>query len=192
MDNLKKIIAKNLVELRKKNNYTQSELAAMLKYSDKAISKWEIGESLPDVETLYNICKIYNVSFEYILKEGTYEEKKNLVYNSNKVNKVIITLLSITLVWFIVLFIYVCLNTLKGINVWPLFVWGVPFSFLLVLIFNSIWGRRKMNYLIISLMTWSFLTAIFTSFIMGNYYLWQVFLFGIPAQLAIIFWSQLK
>lgn len=192
MNDLRKIIAKNLVELRKKNNFTQSDLAAMLKYSDKAISKWEIGESLPDVEVLYNICKIYNVSFEYILTEGNYDSKKDLVYKSNSLNKAIIALLSVTLVWFVVLFIYITLKILKQINIWPIFIWALPLSFVLALIFNSIWGRPKLNYLIISFMCWTFLCSVFVTFIPFHYFIWQVFLLGIPAQVAIILWSKLK
>ncbi len=192
MSDLRKIISKNLIELRKKNNFTQAELAAMLKYSDKTISKWEMGESLPDVEVLYNICKIYNVSFEYILTEGDYESKTNLVYKSNSVNKAIIGLLSITLVWFIFLFIFITLNVLKKINAWPLFVWAIPVSLIVTLVFNSIWGRPKLNYIIVSFMIWSFLTAIFVTFVPFHYYIWQVFLLGIPSQIAIILWSRLK
>lgn len=192
MSDLRKIIAKNLVELRKKNNFTQSELAAMLKYSDKAISKWESGESLPDVEVLYDICKIYNVSFEYILVDGDYKSKSNLVYKSNSINKAIIALLAICLVWFIFAFIFIVLNVILKINIWPIFIGAVPVSSLLVLIFNTIWGRRKFNYLIISIMVWSLLATFFVSLIPFGYYIWQVFFLGIPAQIAIILWSQLK
>lgn len=192
MDDLRKIIAANLVELRKKNNFTQSELAAMLNYSDKAISKWESGESLPDVEVLYNICKIYNVSFDYILTEGTYESKTSMVYKSNSVNKAIIALLSITLIWFIALFVYLILLIIYKINIWPIFIGACPISMLVTLVFNTIWGRRKLNYLIISVMIWTFLATIFFSFVPFNYYIWQVFLLGIPAQIAIILWSKLK
>ncbi len=192
MENLRKIISKNLVELRKKNNFTQSELAGILKYSDKAISKWESGESLPDVEVLYTICKLYNVSFEYILKEGTYEEKQNLVYKSNGINKAVIALLSITLVWFISLLFYLYLYFFAETNYWPAFVWAIPVSALLALIFNSVWGRPRINYLIISIMVWSLLTSFYCSFIWGQFNFWHIYLLGIPAQIAIVLWSQLK
>jgi tellurite methyltransferase len=55
MENVKEIIAKNLTELRKANKLTQGALAEKLNYSDKAISRWEHAETLPDIETL---CKI--------------------------------------------------------------------------------------------------------------------------------------
>ena len=52
MEDIKDIVAVNLTNLRKANKITQLELAEKLNYSDKAISKWERGESLPDVVTL--------------------------------------------------------------------------------------------------------------------------------------------
>ena len=52
MDTLKYRIATNITELRKAHNLTQAELAARLNYSDKSISKWERGESLPDIGVL--------------------------------------------------------------------------------------------------------------------------------------------
>lgn len=45
MEDIKKIIGKNLSLLRKRKKYTQADLADILKYSDKAISKWEKGVS---------------------------------------------------------------------------------------------------------------------------------------------------
>ena len=70
MSDLKIIIARNLVELRKRNKYTQQDLAEILQYSDKAISKWEKGDSLPDIEVLYQICKLYGVTLDYLTHEG--------------------------------------------------------------------------------------------------------------------------
>ena len=64
---LKNIIAQNIAELRRNNNMTQLELAEKLNYSDKAISKWERGESIPDVAVLKNIADIFLVSVDYLL-----------------------------------------------------------------------------------------------------------------------------
>ena len=51
-EQFKALVAKNLANYRKINNLTQLDLAEKLSYSDKAISKWERGESLPDLYTL--------------------------------------------------------------------------------------------------------------------------------------------
>ena len=59
MEKLNFIIAKNLSELRRKNKLTQLEVAEKLNYSDKAVSKWEQGESLPGIEVLYKIGRAH-------------------------------------------------------------------------------------------------------------------------------------
>ena len=56
------MIAQNLIKLRKKNNLTQKELSIKLNYSDKVISKWERGESTPNVEALQALSKFYKIS----------------------------------------------------------------------------------------------------------------------------------
>ena len=70
MEKLNFIIAKNLSELRRKNKLTQLEVAEKLNYSDKAVSKWEQGESLPGIEVLYKLAKLYGVSMDYQLVNG--------------------------------------------------------------------------------------------------------------------------
>ena len=87
MEDIKLIIGKNLAELRKRKKYTQLDLANILQYSDKAISKWEKGDSLPDIEVLYNICNLYGVTLDYLTHEGNYKEKKEYILNSGKYTK---------------------------------------------------------------------------------------------------------
>ena len=76
MSDLKKIIATNLVELRKMKKYTQQDVGNILGYSDKAISKWERGESLPDIDVLYQIADMYEVTLDFLTHEGSYKKKK--------------------------------------------------------------------------------------------------------------------
>ena len=195
MEDLKKVISQNLIELRKRKKYTQADLAEILQYSDKAISKWEKGESLPDIEVLYQICNLYGVTLDYLTHEGNYEEKQDYVKkDTTVVNKIIITLLSVSLIWFMVLIVYVYAFVLNVLNLWILYVWGVRASALLILIFNSIWGKRKFKFVILTVLTWSFLASIFLQFVYleMSYQVWAVFLLGIPAQIAIMLWSQLK
>lgn len=62
MEDLKKVIADNIIFYRKEKGYTQLELAEKLNYSDKAVSKWERAESLPDVITLNEIASMLDVT----------------------------------------------------------------------------------------------------------------------------------
>ena len=75
--NVREIIAKNISSLRKREKMTQAQLAEKLHYSDKAISKWERGDSLPDAEMLYEISKFFNVSIEYLFETHEYEGISN-------------------------------------------------------------------------------------------------------------------
>ena len=52
MDDLKLTVARDLADCRRAAGLTQLQLAEKLNYSDKAVSKWERGESLPDVAVL--------------------------------------------------------------------------------------------------------------------------------------------
>ncbi len=193
MENLKSIIATNLVELRKKHHWTQAELALKLNYSDKAISKWEHGDALPDIEILAQIAELYGVTLDYLTHIGTFEEKKQYVkVKEKKANKLIISLLSITLVWFIAMILFVFFQSQfpTGKMNWIVFVWSVPLSCIIGVIFNSIWGRTCNNFFILSIFVWSLLAAAYLTLVQYN--MWLLFLLGIPAQVAIILWSQIK
>ncbi|MDE5545861.1 MAG: helix-turn-helix domain-containing protein [Anaeroplasmataceae bacterium] len=195
MEDIKKRIGQNLAILRKRKKYTQADLAEILKYSDKSISKWEKGESLPGIDVLYNLCNLYGVTLDYLTHEGTYEEKKAFIKKDKTLlNKIIIVLLSISLIWFLIIIAYVYPYVMNKVNLWILFIWGFPVSFLLSLIFNSVWGKKKYKYCLLSFFMWSLITAIFLLLIYLNqsYQVWAIFLLGVPAQIAIILWSQLK
>ena len=63
---LKQVVAKNISELRRSAGMTQLELAEILNYSDKAVSKWESGASLPDVGVLLQIANTFGVTVDYL------------------------------------------------------------------------------------------------------------------------------
>lgn len=196
MEDLKKVVAEKLTYLRKKNNYTQTELAEKLNYSDKAISKWENGESLPSIEILYEITKLYNVTLDYLINEDTEtplsaeeEEKEKLLQKKRKTNHIIITLLAIVAVWFLALTFYV-LSCFIETYFWQAFLWAVPASAIVALVFNSIWGKKFYIFIIVSILVWSAIACIYFQFMQFN--MWVVFLLGIPIQAAIIIWANMK
>lgn len=90
-------IGKFIYELRIKNNYTQKELANMLSVTSQAISKWENGRGIPDIEQLKKLSEIFNISLNELL-EGKLEEKKVVKEKVSNKKKYIITLSIILLV----------------------------------------------------------------------------------------------
>lgn len=193
MNDLKQIIANSITTLRKAKNLTQLEFAKELNYSDKAISKWERAESIPDVVVLKQIADLFGVSVDYLLNEHLADEKLIVVEsktNSNGLNKIPLSLLSACPIWIVSTIIFSLISIFKGIYVWYVFYISVPLTILMFLIFNSLWGNRRNNYIIVSFFVWSILACIYLCLIKFN--LWQLFILGIPAQLAIILWSTLK
>ncbi len=75
----KEILANNLIKYRKSANLTQQEVADCLGYSNKAVSKWEHGESAPDVFTMQKLAEKYNIPMEYFLLEDEAEAKTQLI-----------------------------------------------------------------------------------------------------------------
>jgi len=67
-----------IAELRKEKGMTQRELAERLFVSDKAVSKWERGQSLPDITMLNPLAKVLDVTAAELLNCGKLEENKNI------------------------------------------------------------------------------------------------------------------
>lgn len=75
MDPIK--IGKFISEMRKKNGMTQSDLASKLNVTNQAISKWENGRGIPDVEMLKSLSEVFNVNIDELLDGKAKEQKKN-------------------------------------------------------------------------------------------------------------------
>lgn len=200
MEDIKSIIAGNIVQLRRKSGMTQIELAEKLNYSDKAVSKWERGESVPDISVLKNIADLFGVTVDYLItaehEEICETEQESLedaeeVARKKKRKKVMIAGMSVLLVWLVAAVIFVPLDIVMSDTMahWIAFVYAVPISMLVWLIFNAMWFNRRRNFLIISLMVWTLIAAIHLTVLLFGHNIWQFYLLGIPGQMIIILWS---
>ncbi len=194
MENLKLIIAKNIADLRRRDGITQIQLAERLNYSDKAVSKWERGDSIPDVTVLKEIADLFGVSLDYLVEQEHTEKSLPRQTLMEKIkNHAVITGMCILLVWLIATLIFVIIDaTNKNAHFHGLvFLYAVPVSMIVWLVFNSIWFNRRRNFLIISLLMWSVLGAFYISALLFSLNIWQIFLLGIPGQIIILMWSRL-
>ncbi len=194
MDKLKQIIAKNIADLRISYKMTQLDLAEKLNYSDKAISKWERGESIPDILVLKKIADLFEVSLDYLVEaEHPVKPVSSVKRIARFQNHAFITGISILLVWLISTFIFVIIDLAADTNKhWLSFVFAIPVSMIVWLVFNSIWFNNRRNFLIISLLMWSVLIAFFISFWAFGNPIWQIFILGVPGQVIILLWSRIK
>ncbi|MBR2870352.1 MAG: helix-turn-helix transcriptional regulator [Clostridia bacterium] len=188
MENIKDIIAKNLTSLRIEKKWTQNELADKLNYSDKSVSKWEHGETTPPIDVLKQLADLYDVSLDYLVTD-VHDDSYDRVYNNkkNNLNKIIITSLAVSLVWLIATILYVYCAMLFNESYWILFITAVPFSSIVLLVFNGIWGKRIFTFYLVSILIWSILLSIYLLFLEHNP--WIIFILGAPLQIAVILWA---
>lgn len=182
--NIEKIISQNLIELRKSKNLKQSELSSEIGYSDKTISRWENGTSMPDISTLVKICEFYSVSIEDIIKENAVKKAPENVKKQNTekmINDYSMMALSCLTVWLVAVLIYVGLVSIRNIYYWQAFVTAVPFA---VVPFykhtRKDYNLKWLNFLLITIIILGLISAIYVIFI--NYNFWQIFILFIPLE----------
>lgn len=198
MQDLKPIIAKNITALRQEQKMTQIDLADQLNYSDKAVSKWERGESVPDVMVLKAIADLFGVTLDYLLEEEhrpqpvAAEAPAPRQSVSPMRSHTVVTLLSELIVWFLATVGFVVVDMIwpRHQAEWLCFAYAVPVSMIVWLVFNSIWFNPRRNYLIISLLVWSLLLATVLTVLVFGKSAWQLLFLGIPGQIAILIWSR--
>lgn len=196
MSNLKLIISKNIAQLRTSHEMTQMELAGKLNYSDKAVSKWERGESIPDIAVLKDIADLFGVTVDYLLAEehSCEDASAKPVSKRRKRNHGFITGMCILLVWLVAAMVFVIFDAAFGKRIMCLFpfLYAIPCTFTLWLIFNSVWFNPRRNFLIISALVWSCLAVAYLTLLYFGLNIWLIFILGIPSQAIIIMWSKLK
>ena len=72
------ILADKIIQLRKKNGWSQEELAEQMNVSRQAVCKWEGAQSIPDINKLIQLSKLFNVSIDYLLKDEMEEVDYNI------------------------------------------------------------------------------------------------------------------
>ena len=71
------ILADKIIEERKKNGWSQEELASKLGVSRQAVSKWESAGSIPDLQRILQMSELFGVTTDYLLKDEIEEERLN-------------------------------------------------------------------------------------------------------------------
>ncbi len=200
---LKRQIGTNISNLRKRQRLTQAGLGEKLNYSDKAVSKWERGESAPDILTMVSVAQVLGVTVDDLLKDpnalpeqtGSVQHAMEQVVQKTlkrKADKRIIVQLSSLLVWFVALFIYVVLSSVGISKSWLAFFLAVPADAIVILSLRSAWRDFRSNRVLISVLMWGCLLSIYMMLlVLLDVNVWRVFLLGIPGQLAILLWFRM-
>lgn len=204
-EKLKLQIGANIVAFRKRAGLTQAGLAEKLNYSDKAVSKWERGESAPDVLTLVQLAEQFEVSVNDLLMDpndlpgepvGIQKAMAQVSEKAlhRKANKNIILGLSTTLVWFVALLIFVVVSSFKILEPYSYlaFFYAIPANAIVLLSLRSAWHDFRWNRALISVIVWGSLLCVHISLLVFfDLNIWKMYLLGIPGQIAIFLWFRM-
>ena len=204
MDNekLKILVGCNIAACRKRAGLTQAELALKLNYTDKAVSKWERGESVPDLITLIQLAELFGISLDALTADpnalpedaGALQQTMDRVVQKTlkrKADKRIIVWLSSLIVWFVATLAFVVVTSARLPYGWLAFLFAVPADAIVVLSLRSAWRDFRSNLGLISVIMWGVLASVFAVLALAIEPYWLIFLLGIPGQLAIFLWFRL-
>lgn len=202
-EKLKAILGSNIAAYRKRQGLTQAGLAEKLNYSDKAVSKWERGESMPDVLTLVQLAELFSVSVNDLLTDpnrlpeetGAVVQKMEKAVEKTlkrKADKQSILGLSSLLVWFVAMLLFVIISSLGIPKSWMAFIYAIPANAIVLLSLLSAWRDFRWNKALVSIIVWGALLSLYISLLLfAHINIWKIFLLGIPGQLAVFFWFRL-
>ena len=203
-EKLKDQLGANIVMYRKRNGLTQAGLAEKLNYSDKAVSKWERGESVPDVLTLVQLAELFEITVNDLLADpdalpettGRVEKVMERAVEratKNKANKRSILGLASLCVWFFALLSFVVVSSSDVPKSWMAFIYAIPIDAIVRLSLRSAWRDCRWNMWLVSAIMWGMLLSLYMSLmIFGGFNIWKLFLLGVPGQLAVYFAFRIK
>jgi transcriptional regulator with XRE-family HTH domain len=191
----KDIIAANITGLRKKAGMTQAELANRLGFTDKAVSKWERGLSLPDAPTLKELAVLFGVDVNYLFEPHVYdpldeESEKKL----RKKEIVVKTIYIVSLFLISTILVAILLSTIADIYDETAkiraYLFILPSLAFLALLLNILFGHNaRMTRILASVLTWALADALY--YFLGHR---LILIFAIAAviQIAIIIFPKLN
>lgn len=187
-ESLKEQIGKNIAEYRKLANFSQIEFAEKLNYSDKAVSKWERGESLPDIIVLKQIADIFGITVNDLLGEKDTKRKKLDLKKLVK-NKKTVLLMSVMLVWLVatITFVFMQIFDILNSHSWLVFVYAVPASAIVAIVFFAKWKKILYTAIAESFLIWSVAFCICLSIPTPK--IWLLLIILIPLQILVVLWN---
>jgi transcriptional regulator with XRE-family HTH domain len=190
MDELKLVVASNLIKLRQQAGMTQAELGEKLNYSDKTVSKWERGESIPDAYVLTQLAELYGLTVDALLHtdDGWHapENGPHTVQSANvpTFRSNVVTMVAIVGIWTAAIILFVVLWLALDKLVWIVYPSAMPVTLITLLVLNSVWNQGRHNMIIVMALVASIIVLIYL--VLLPLHPWQIFLILLPAELIVV------
>lgn len=182
----KRIVADNIAYYRKQMGLTQLQLAEKLNYSDKAISKWERGESLPEAYVLHALASFFGVTLNDFLTVGR-KPRTPLTIKT----RILISILSAGIVWLVATVIFVLTNLIEpniDFDIWLVFIYAIPLSSIVLLVFSLLWGNNRLSFAFVTALSVGLTLSIYLSLFKIYPHIWYIFIALVPIEILALFW----
>ena len=178
---LRKTIGKNIALYRKSHRDTQAALGQKLSYTDKAVSKWERGESTPDIYVLTQIAELYGITVGNLIGESKPQ------IQASPYMRLFVFLFSAALTFVIATVLIVMFEIFNvPFNTWLFLLYAATITAVLAVIFSSIWWNLWIQLAGWSSLIWlGGLTALLT--VPGIVAAKSLLICG-ALQIAVLFW----
>lgn len=187
-NNIEQNIANNIKALRLQFGLKQAELGEKIAYSDKTVSKWEKGSSVPDINALSAIANVFGFTVDDIIHPNATDKSVTLTkqeVKENRANEIAMVCLSVLSVWMVATFVYFAVWLIKGVSIWQLFVWTICPSALILYRFNRTnFNLKWANTVTLSVFLWSLIIALYLQLL--KFQMWPLFFLGVPIQAMIV------
>lgn len=184
MEQLKDVFAGNLIRLRTAAGMTQLQLAELLNYSDKTISKWERADGMPDLIVAKAIADHFGVTVDYLLTSHDGWDKKPVKITYSKRT---ITGVCLTGIWTLAVMLFLILFWTLDTTAWIVFLSAVPISLITLLVLNGVWGKSRYHLIVVSLLVFSLFALLY--YVLACYTHtaspWTLVFLWIPAELVV-------
>ena len=194
MTDIKNIVAKNLAQLRKERGLTQAELAQRFNYSDKAVSRWEHGDTLPDINVLYELCEFYSITMNDLVSQeckpeeiNKQQEKRFMIY------RIFLSAFAASIAWLIAAVWFAYSQVAYGSGYWLAFAWMIPISCIIVnYVCRNILGWIP-RFVLTSVSIWSIIASMYLHVLLNSQAnLWMIFLIGLPMEALAFLWGTMR
>lgn len=147
---LRRTISKNIASYRKAHGDTQLSLAEKLNYSDKSVSKWERGESVPDIFILTQIADLYGVTVSNLIGETKPPRKDRPHFH------LLILALSVVLTYVLATMLFVAFKLAAvPYRSWMFFIYAIPVCAVIATVFTRLWWPVFYQAVAVSVLDWS-------------------------------------
>ena len=190
MEEMKLVVAGKLIRLRKESGLTQAELGERLNYSDKTVSKWERGESIPDAYVLTQLAQLYGITVDALLRDAdpwmdpVKKQRLEERENAPRFSSAVVTMVAIMGIWTMAVIMFVIFWVAMDAIVWQVFACAVPLSLVTLLVLNSVWNRGRHNLIIVMALVACVVALVYLFLLPLNP--WQLFLILIPAEIVVV------